>query len=157
MWKTLLCDCMWSLEQQVSQMCSHSFEKKTVAFFLPHALHRASPFSQDWVASHCPLLKPPRTELQKPATLLSPTGLNPTSMRRTTNVSCSRPDIMAETMGWMNKCRRSSMFLKTGVVKVLIRNRFQISALDKNSTSLLLPFMWNELATRLEAIPRRLW
>lgn len=156
MWKPLLYDCLWSLEQQVSEMCLCNFEKKTVVFFLPRALHRASPFLQDWVASHYPLLKPSRTELQKAAMLLSPTGFNPIKMHRTTNESCSRPNIMAWAIGLMNKCRCSPMF-KTGVVRDLTLNCFQTSALDKNATSLLLPFMWNKLATRLEAMPRKLW
>lgn len=39
MWKPLLYHCLWSLEQ-VSQMCSHNLKKKTVVFFLLHALHR---------------------------------------------------------------------------------------------------------------------
>lgn len=110
-------------------MCLHNFEKKSIVFFLLHALHRASAFLQD---SHCPLLKPSRKELQKPAMFLSPKGFNPIKMNRTTTGSYSRPNIMAGAIGLMNKCRCSSMFLKTGVARVLSHGVFQPKLLKFN-------------------------
>lgn len=63
--------------------------------------------------------------------LLSPVGLNPINMHRTTNRSCSKPNVMVGTISLMKQCGCSSMFLNTRIVRTLIQNGFSPLPLTK--------------------------